>query len=78
MHNDELEVYFEFSPLISSPDKGCSITLYQDCGMPGAMLAVLVLAVTLLEGAAGSWPVVTWHGAGGTMAECDQMIATIR
>ena len=46
--------------------------------MPGAMLAVLVLAVTLLEGAAGSWPVVTWHGAGGTMAECDQMIATIR
>ena len=49
--------------------------------MPGAMLLVLVLmvlAVTLLQGAAGSWPVVTWHGAGGTMAECDQMIATIR
>ena len=47
-------------------------------GMPGSTLPVLVLVVTLVRGAAGSWPVVTWHGAGGTMAECDQMIATIR
>ena len=44
--------------------------------MQGRMLPLLV--VSLVRGAAGSWPVVTWHGAGGTMAECDQMIATIR
>ena len=45
--------------------------------MQGGM-QLLVLVVSLVRGAAGSWPVVTWHGAGGTMAECDQMIATIR
>ncbi len=37
--------------------------------------------VTCLLGAShvsGTWPVVTWHGAGGTASECDKMIETIR
>ena len=28
-------------------------------------------------GAAGPLPVVTWHGVGGTAAECDSLISTI-
>ena len=55
-----------------------SLCMIMQGGMPGSTLPELVLVVSLVRGAAGSWPVVTWHGAGGTMAECDQMIATIR
>lgn len=46
------------------------------------MMSLLTLAlVTCLLGTghvSGAWPVVTWHGAGGTASECDKMIETIR
>lgn len=46
------------------------------------MMSLLTLAVvTCLLGpghVSGAWPVVTWHGAGGTASECDKMIETIR
>ena len=43
-------------------------------------LLTLTLATCLLVPGHvwGAWPVVTWHGAGGTASECDQMIETIR
>ena len=45
------------------------------------MSLLTLTMVTCLLGpghVSGAWPVVTWHGAGGTASECDKMIETIR
>lgn len=37
-----------------------------------------ILSAWVCSSAGGATPIVTWHGAGGTTAECDKMIDTIR
>ena len=46
----------------------------------GPMLysSLSILLVAWVCSARGATPIVTWHGAGGTTAECDKMIDTIR
>jgi len=41
------------------------------------MLLLLLLLAALTAAQPGPLPVVTWHGVGGTAAECDSLISTI-
>ena len=83
----ELFLFTQLSPLLICIQDKVSNSERQDNtqewgSMIHHMMSLLTLAlVTCLLGpghVSGAWPVVTWHGAGGTASECDKMIETIR